>query len=74
MMEERYKAQKQDAMEELRVALAQYSGERGNTYRVGDFTIQWKYTPAKEAEEKTVHYKAKDESETIVVKQGKSDG
>lgn len=71
MMEERYKAQKQDAMEELRVALAQYSGERGNTYRVGDFTIQWKYTPAKEAEERVVKYKAREESETVIVKQGK---
>ena len=70
MMEERYKQQKQAASEELRVALEEAAGERGNTYRVGDFTVQWRYTPAKEAEEKVVQYKARAESETVIVKQG----
>lgn len=69
MMEERYKQQKQAASEELRVALEECGGERSNTYRVGDFTVQWKYTPAKEAEEKVVQYKARAESESVVVKQ-----
>lgn len=71
MMEERYKQQKQAASEELRIALEECGGERSNTYRVGDFTVQWKYTPAKEAEERVVHYKARGESETVIVKQGK---
>jgi len=69
MMEERYKQQKQAASEELRIALEECGGERSNTYRVGDFTVQWKYTPAKEAEDRVTHYKAKDASEFLVVKQ-----
>lgn len=74
IMRERYEQKRKDAAEKLRVALAEYAGTRGNTYTVGDFTIQWKYTPAKEAEERMVRYKAREESESIVVKQAAGKG
>lgn len=74
MMRERYEQKRKDAAERLRQALAECAGQRGNTYKVGDFTIEWRYTPARDEEERVVKYKAKAESESIVVKQGKGGG